>query len=353
MKFDLFASLVGTFVLILYMGILFFRRKGKGGSTALKFSSTYQISLTAISWRAKYRWILHLLRFFTLIVLLIAFARPQEGTEIIKTAKEGIAIQMVIDRSSSMRKEMKYEGQMLPRLEVVKKIFEKFVLGDKSKLNGRNNDMIGLMSFAGFTEENTPLTLDHQSLVNFSNTIVPASQIEDGTMIGDALYYSTLRLISLEDILNKGRENRDLYKVQSKIIILLTDGQQTRGGMSPVEAAEFAKKNGIKVYTIAITSDSAYRKQNSIFGGFFSLAGRELDTSLLENVATITNGIFAKASSGEALLDIYSNIDTLEKSSFEERFTTYKEQYPLFVIIGLSLLVLELFLAQTVFRKIP
>ncbi len=353
MTFDLFASSIAAIVLFLYVGILIWRRKIRGSTSALRFSNTYQIAATSITWKAQYRWLIPALRITVLIVLLIAFARPQQGTEIIKTAKEGIAIQMVFDRSSSMQKEMQYEGQMLPRLEVVKKIFEKFILGDNTKLSGRNNDMIGLISFAGFTEENTPLTLDHQSLVNFSNTIVPASKIEDGTMIGDALYFSTLRLISLEDFLNKGSKSRDSYKVKSKIVILLTDGQQTRGGMSPVEAAEFAKKNAIKIYTIAITSDSAYQQQSSVFGNFFSLGNRVLDTSLLENVATVTNGSFAKASSGEALLDIYHNIDTLEKSSFEERYTTYKEQYHVFVVAGLLLLILELVLAQTLFRKVP
>jgi Ca-activated chloride channel family protein len=353
MKFDLFTSLVSVAILLLYGGLLFWRIGKRGRTIPLRFSNTQQITLTTVTWKAKYRWILVALRILTLLALLIAFSRPQKGVEVVKTARQGIAIQMVIDRSSSMQKEMSYKGRMYSRLEVVKKVFAKFVAGDGDKLKGRNNDLIGLISFAGFTEENAPLTLDHQSLINFTNTISPAARIEDGTMIGDALYYSTLRLIGIDNILNEGREDKSLYQIKSRVILLLTDGQQTQGGKSPLEAAEFAKKNGIKIYTIAITDNSAYQQQQSLFGSFFTFAERPLDTSLLEEVAAITKGKFSQASSGEALVDIYHNIDTLEKSSFEERFTTYKEQYQVFVMLGLLFLGLEFFLAHTLLRKIP
>lgn len=273
--------------------------------------------------------------------------------EIIRTSKEGIAVQMVIDRSSSMQEPLKYQGEELDRLEVVKRVFKEFVLGNKQELKGRSSDMIGLTSFAGFVEENAPLTLDHNTIVNFARTITPAVRIEDGTMIGDALYFATLRLISVDELLKKASEKNNDYKINSKIIILLTDGQQTKGGMNPAEAAKFSKENGIKIYTIAITSDSNYVRKDSLFGQFFSMANRQLDTTLLEQVAEITGGTFAKASSGEALVEIYQQIDLLEKSKFEEAFTTYKEQFPFFVFIGLGLLVLEIVLSQTIFRKIP
>jgi len=353
MKFDFFSSIVAGSIFLIFMVLFLVFRRSRQATAALRYSNIGQIQATGTSWKVNFRWLLPLLRISAIIFLLIAFARPQQGLEIIRTAKEGIAVQMVIDRSSSMKEPLKYQGEELDRLEVVKRVFKEFVLGNKQELKGRNSDMIGLTSFAGFVEENAPLTLDHNTIVNFARTITPAVRIEDGTMIGDAIYFATLRLISVDELLKKAGEKNNDYKVNSKIIILLTDGQQTRGGMNPVEAAKFAKENGIKVYTIAITNDSSYTRKDSLFGQFFSLGNRQLDTTLLEQVAETTGAIFAKASSGEALVEIYKQIDQLEKSKFEENFTTYKEQFSFFVLIGLGLLFLEIILAQTVFRKIP
>ncbi|MCP4756167.1 MAG: VWA domain-containing protein [Proteobacteria bacterium] len=353
MKFDLISSAVAGCTLLVFLVLFLWRHRPGKSSAALRFSGVEHLKNAGSTWRVDFRWILKLLRVGAIVSLLVAFARPQKGLEIVRTAKEGIAIQMVIDRSSSMKEPLTYNGKESDRLEVVKHVFKEFVLGNKEELKGRSNDMIGLTSFAGFVEENAPLTLDHATLVNFARTIRPAVRIEDGTMIGDALYFATLRLISVDELLRQAGEKNNEYKVNSKIIIILTDGQQTQGGMSPVEAAEFARDNGIKVYTIAITPDSSYVRKDSVFGQFFSLMGRQLDTTLLEQVAQTTGGIFAKASSGEALIDIYHQIDRLEKSKFEESFTTYKEQFPFYVTIGLALFLLEFLLTQTLFRKIP
>ena len=133
----------------------------------------------------------------------------------------------------------------------------------------------------------------------------------------------------------------------------MTDGQQTRGGMNPVEAANFAKDNDIKIYTIAIADSELYQKNNSLLGQFFSLNPTQVDTQLIEEVARLTGGLFAKAKSGEGLIKIYEKINQLEKSIFEEKFTTFKEQFMLFVYLGMALLLLELVLSQTLFRKIP
>lgn len=353
MKFELLSSAIGGITFLVFLLLLFWLRRSGKSSAALRYSNIQQLKAAGSSWRVNFRWLLILLRILAVFFLLVAFARPQKGLETIRTAKEGVAIQMVIDRSSSMKEPLAYKGQESNRLEVVKKVFEEFVLGNNQDLKGRGNDMIGLTSFAGFVEENAPLTLDHGTLVNFAKTIRPASRIEDGTMIGDAIYFATLRLISVDELLKKAGEKNNEYQVKSKILIILTDGQQTAGGLHPVEAANFARQNGIKVYTVAITSDQKYKRRDSLFGQFFSLMDRQLDTTLLEQVANITGGVFAKASSGEALLKVYQQIDQLEKSEFEERFTTFKEQFPLFVYIGLGLLLVEIAAAQTILRKIP
>lgn len=353
MEFDISSLLIALFGLLLFILLWLWQYRRKRRTAALVFSSLRQLKESGKSWRIKFRKTLVLLRMLVLIALLIAFARPRKGLETIQTAKEGIAIQMVIDRSSSMKEPFTYQGKEMDRLEGVKEVFKAFVLGNDDTLPGRPNDMIGLTSFAGFVEENTPLTLDHQNIVNFARTITPAIKIEDGTMIGDAIYYSALRLVAVDELLKKAEKGDADYHVKSKIIILLTDGQQTRGGMNPVEAANFAKDNDIKIYTIAIADSELYQKNNSLLGQFFSLNPTQVDTQLIEEVARLTGGLFAKAKSGEGLIKIYEKINQLEKSIFEEKFTTFKEQFMLFVYLGMALLLLELVLSQTLFRKIP
>ncbi|NQU63376.1 MAG: VWA domain-containing protein [SAR324 cluster bacterium] len=353
MKIDPWFAIVSIGVCLIFVIVFLWQKRSGRLSAALQFSNVHQLRAAGLSWRVRSYWMLSLLRLLAIAFLLFGFLRPQKGLEVVRSAREGVAIQMVIDRSSSMKEALTYQGQELDRLEVVKRVFESFILGDQGQMSGRPVDMIGLSSFAGFVEENAPLTLDHATLVNFARTIRPAGRLEDGTMIGDAIYFATLRLISVDELLRKAGEKDKDYRIKSKIIIILTDGQQTQGGMNPLEAASFSKDNDIKVYTIAITSDSQYTRKDSLFGGIFSLMDRRLDTTLLEKVASVTGGVFARASSGEELLRIYQKIDQLEKSKFEERFTTYKEQFPFFVTIGLSLFLLELLLSLTLFRKIP
>jgi len=353
MKFDLYSAIIAVTVLILFLLLQAWRKKGGKHRAAIRFSSFMIVNEAGKSWRIRFRWIPGALRLAALVFFLIGFARPQKGLEVIQTAKEGIAIQMVIDRSSSMKAPLTFAGRESDRLAVVKQVLEKFILGNQDELKGRRNDMIGLISFAGYVEENAPLTLDHGNLVSFARTIPLATRLEDGTMIGDALYYSTLRLVGVDELLKKSSKKNDDFKVKSKVIILLTDGQQTRGGKNPIEAAHFAKENDIKVYTIAIVDSSNYRRQDSPFGQFFSLLNRPVDTSIVEEIASITGGKFAKADSGEALLKIYQQIDELEKTAFDESFTTYKENFTYFVFIGLFLIIAELILSQTLFRKIP
>ena len=355
MEFNITEALISGFVFTLYILVYIFRYKRKKITAPLIFSNTSHFSAAGKTWRVRFTFIPTALRILAILFLFIGFCRPRLGTEVIKTAREGIAIQMVLDRSSSMLESIKYDGEESDRLEVVKKVFRKFVLGDNEKLKGRSNDMIGLTSFAGFVDENAPLSLDHQSVVNLATTIQPAERTEDGTMIGDAIYYAALRLVAVEELLkkDKAKNSKALYSIKSKIMILLTDGQQTRGGFDPIEAAKFAKKHNIKIYTIAITNSDSQKQNNSLFGGFFSNMNREVDTRFLKKAAEITGGLFEKASSGESLENIYQKIDEMEKSQFEEYFTTYKERFPLFVTIGLFLLLGELLLSQVVFRKLP
>ena len=275
------------------------------------------------------------------LFLLIAFIRPQSSSTLTQLQREGIAIQVLVDRSSSMKQIMNYKKKKLNRLDTVKLVFKDFLLGDGDKLEGRSNDLVGLGTFAGFLEENVPLTLDHFTLINFLKDVKIAQRYEDGTFIGDAIYQSVLRLLAVDQFLSDGKQD---YKIKSKIIVLLTDGQHTKGSFPPDDAAKFAKENNIKVYTIAIAG------QESIQTG--SLLFPVLDTSVLENIAKTTGGIFAKATSGEALKEIYAKIDKLEKSKISDSTLVKIEWFNFFLRISVFLFLLHLFLKYFVIRKI-
>lgn len=288
------------------------------------------------------------LRLLAMLLLAIALSRPRIGQVAVTTEREGVAILMIMDRSSSMLDPMIYHSEERARLEVVKEVFEDFVLGDAKGLSGRPGDRIGLITFAGFAQEVSPLTLDHQSLVHFARRVEVAQRFEDGTMIGDALHQAALRMIAYEGLLK--RQGQDRLELKSKILILLTDGQQSQGGMDPLEAARLAKANGIRLYSIAIVGE---RPTFGGLGNFFRLQNPFLDTSLVEEAARITGGAFYKASTGEALGQVYQKIDEAEKTRFEEKRVVYQERFGAFLAGAIGLLLLELALSWGPLRTLP
>ncbi len=302
------------------------------------------------SLKHRLRPLLFVFRLLAVFLLIIGFARPQEGIEKTKISTEGIAIQIVLDKSGSMEEiKMKSEsGELKSRLKISKEVIRDFVMGGKADLQGRPNDQVGLITFASYVEENCPLTLDHYNLVDFLNS-VKTPVFAGNTAIGDAIYHATLSLIS-EDMEEKNTD----YKIKSKIIILLTDGEQNAGKWLPVEAAKFAKNNGIKVYTIAmINKDSFVIREDPIFGRRKIPIRQQFDTSELQKVAELTKGQFKKAWDETSLRDIYQYINKHEKTKFEKTFIQYRELYMLFVIPGFVLLLLEIILSTTWLRKIP
>lgn len=353
MEFNSLNAIIAGAVLLVYMALLLFRHRWVGGTSFIRYSKIDDVLREGSSWRVQLHRLLPLIRVFVIVFLLLAIIRIRTGQDLQRYAESGVAMQMLVDRSSSMGRKMEFEGDEMSRLEVVKRVFSEFLLGDKEALLGRHGDMIALTSFAGFVEHNSPLTLDHENLIDFARGIKLASRIEDGTMIGDAIYSAALKMVAADEVLKEEERLRDGYKIESKVIILLTDGEQTRGGISPVDAAVFAKDNHIKIYTIAIVDESQFQKNDGIFGAFFSLGNRQVDTTLLEKVAEITGGKFAKASSGENLKEVYKSIDQLEKTEFSERFSRYKEMFPLFIKIALGLLILELIIRFLIAPKIP
>jgi Ca-activated chloride channel family protein len=339
-----------AFILLLLIPLVIWpwrmRRSG-----AVQFSSTDNVTRAGKSMRQKLSFLLPVLRGLSLLLLIIALARPQVGTERVRDINKGIAIEVVLDRSSSMGEEMDYKGTRMTRLDAVKNVFRDFVMGDGRGLPGRPNDLVGMISFARYADTICPLTLAHGALEPFLDSIkLVTRRNEDGTSVGDALALAAARLKRAEDTLSlqTGKGNSPDYQIKSKIIILLTDGANNAGKRDPLAAADLAAKWGIKVYAIGIGSS-----RQSFFGGFM-MQPQTADPDTLKMIARKTGGIYRSANSAKALQSIYKEIDELEKSEIESvRFMDYKEQFVPYALLALFFIILEIVLNETVFRKLP
>jgi len=345
-----------AFLALLLIPVLLYYQLGRRRPRALTFSAIELFRPVGISWRQRLAGIPLLLRVLALILLVTGLARPQQGIEKTYDISHGIAIEMVIDRSSSMGEEMDFNNMATNRLEVVKKIFAEFVNGNGKQLAGRPNDLIGLVSFARYPETVCPLTLAHEALSGFmANIQLVTNRVEDGTSIGDGIALAAARLQKAEEDVAKQYKNdaSGHYEIKSKIIILLTDGAHNAGALSPLEAAKLANQWGIKIYSIGIGEDI----DTSGIQGFFarmSRLARGVDKKTLQEIADTTGGIFRMAGDAENLRTIYEEIDRLEKSEIESiRHIDYAEHFPFFVMTALALLVMEMALRATVLRKIP
>jgi Ca-activated chloride channel family protein len=330
------------------------RRKGPG---SIRFSSIGHARGAGRSLRQNFSLLPLALRTAAMILLVLALARPQMGREKVKDVTKGVAIEMVVDRSSSMSAEMDYRGVRLDRLAVVKKVFEEFIMGNGEELSGRPNDLVGMVAFARYADTMAPLTLGHGALLRFLDQVaIVTRRSEDGTAIGDALALAAARLRTAEEDLAKfasGSGEKE-YEIKSKIIILLTDGQNNFGMRTPEQAGQLAADWGIKVYTIGVGGDEGVSTVKTLFGNFKVPTGTRVDTTPLQRVAEMTGGIFRMADNDESLREIYAEIDRLEKSDIESvRYIDYRELFVPFVMAALCLVILETLLAATVFRRIP
>nr|WP_281389021.1 VWA domain-containing protein [Spirochaeta isovalerica] len=253
---------------------------------------------------------------------------------------------MVLDRSSSMGTPVKADGSR-NRLDAVKDAFITFVAGNDAELEGRPDDLIGLITFGRFGETLAPLTLSHNTLVDFTQTIqLIESREEDGTSIGDAVSLAVARLVETEK-----QNRRSEYEIESKAIILLTDGQNNGGKISPLDAAYLAQQWGIKIYTIGFGA-GYYR---NAFGLVRKIPeGYGVDQETLSKMADITGGQYFSADTEESLKEIYREIDKMEKISHESfSFKNYKEFFMPFAFAGWILLFLSYILSATWLRRIP
>jgi Ca-activated chloride channel family protein len=311
--------------------------------------------------------LLDIVRFICVALLVVALARPRKGTVLSEISTEGVAIEVVADRSGSMQAEMDYFGQKLNRFEVVKKVFSDFIAGNKKGLAGRSGDLIGLITFARFADTTCPLVLSHNVLLEFlKKTEIVRLRSEDGTAIGDAialaaarlkkaeeeLYQQRVRLI--EDSEQKTSEQESGFKVKSKVIILLTDGINNAGQYDPIRAAELAKEWGIKIYSIGIGSSQAYTTIQTPLGTYKMPTGQNLDEGLLKTIAEKTGGFYSRADNAETLTKIVEKINELEKTEVKSiQYAQYSERFGPWTLGALIMLMLEILARCTVLRKIP
>jgi Ca-activated chloride channel family protein len=345
-----------AFLLLLALPPLYYFSHYRGRQAALRFSDTATASSVVSSLRVRCQTLLPAARFMALFLLIVALARPQQGQERVRDLSKGIAIEMVLDRSSSMREEMAFDGQIMNRLEVVKRVFNEFVMGNGDTLDGRPNDLIGLVVFAGYADTIAPLTLGHDTLVSLVEKVeMPEDKREDGTAIGDAIALAAARLKTAEEAQLKvnARQGKS-YEIKSKIMILLTDGQSNRGTQTPEDAAKLAKEWGIKIYSIGIGSDLSLTQGQGLFGALLTPGERALNDESLEKLAAMTGGIYQRADSAEALREIYEEIGRLETSEIESlRYLDYKERFLPFALAALALIVAEMILRNTWLRRHP
>ncbi len=345
-----------AFLLLLALPVLYYFSHYRARRVALRFSNTATAAGAGTTLRQRCESLLPVARFLALFLLIIALSRPQKGQERVRDLSKGVAIEMVLDRSGSMAEEMDFDGKYMNRLEVAKRVFDEFVRGNGDSLEGRPNDLIGLVTFAGFADTIAPLTLGHDALVELVEEVeLVELKSEDGTAVGDALALAAARLKTAEEA--QIRVNSTLgqdYEIKSKIIILLTDGQNNRGETEPAAAAKLAKEWGIKIYTIGIGDDPTGRQFNSPLGSFVLPGQRSLDEDTLKTIAKITGGIYGRAGTASALREVYEEIGELEKSEIESlRYLDYKEHFSSFALAGFLLILAEVVLQSTWLRRHP
>lgn len=327
---------------------------------AVRFSSVGLARQIQPTLRQRLVWLPAALTLASVVFLILGLARPREGREQTVTDSEGIAIEMVIDRSGSMQAmDFQIDGEHVDRLMAIKNVASKFVAGGDN-LEGRFSDLVGLITFAGYADGKTPPTLDHAFLVSeLNNTEIVTNRSEDGTAIGDALSLAVEKLNSLDD-----RQN---HKVKSKVIILLTDGENNAGSLQPAQAAELAETMGIKVYTIGVgTRGQAPVPVTDPFTGRKAIQWMavNIDEATLKNVAETTGGKYFRATDTDSLKNIYAEIDELEKSKVEARhFVDYRELavqsfrkaglgWPPLLMMAFVLLAARLLLQETWLREL-
>jgi Ca-activated chloride channel family protein len=323
-------------LLLLLLPVLAWLKGKIGFQPAFLYSSVQLVrGITGIT-RSRAGSILLKLRWLALALFILALARPQLGEGETKITASGIDIVLAIDLSGSMSSEdFELRGQRVNRLMIAKDVLQKFIAK-------RPNDRIGLVAFATDAYIAAPLTLDHDFLLQNLERLEIAAPGKDQTAIGSALAAAVNRLREL--------------KSKSKIVILMTDGQNNAGKVPPLTAAEAAQTLKVKVYTIGVgTRGMAPIPYIDAFGRKRSKQQPvDIDEDTLTQIAKRTGGKYYRADKTETLRSVYDEIDRLEKTEVEvKKYQRYRELFPLVALPGLVVLLLEVILNHTVWRKLP
>ncbi|NMC62954.1 MAG: VWA domain-containing protein [SAR324 cluster bacterium] len=321
-------------LLILLLPLAFIGGK-EGSASSLKFPGVDMLKNLGVAKRTSLGQLKKALRFLSLIFLIIALARPQYVQGFTEIEASGVDVMLVLDVSGSMEAlDFELDGKRSNRLDVVKSVTRDFI-------RARPNDRIGIVAFAARPYVASPLTLDHDWLLNRLDSLKVGS-IEDGTAIGSALATASDRLQSQES--------------KSKLVILLTDGMNNSGKVAPLTAAEAAKALGIKVYTVGAgtkgevpipTVDEFGRKR-------LMRANVDIDEVTLKQISEKTGGLFYRATDTKSLASIYQEINKLEKTTRKmKQFSSSKELFTVLSWLTLALLAAEQLLTHAWYRQVP
>jgi len=321
---------------LFWEGVTNGRQRKKDSVQSLPHAFPSAHSSLPSSLRARLRpWVLSALGTISLIALVIALARPQTSSTFTEIEASGRDIMLVMDVSRSMYAlDFHEEGKRINRLQALKKVVENFI-------SKRRGDRIGLVVFGDQAFTQCPLTLDHQVLLKFVQDL-EIGMAGDGTAIGSAIGVGLKRLKQIE--------------AESKVMVLVTDGKSNSGKISPIESARISKSLGVKIYTVGIGGDGpAPFPVQDIFGRtVYRNRLMEFDEKTLEEIASITSGVYYRADDLKTLQRIYQEIDTIEERVEKENKWSFKEEHfpqPLFA--GLTALFFYVLLANSMFLRLP
>jgi Ca-activated chloride channel family protein len=315
------------FLLLLLLPLVAWLKGRRGRPPAFVYSSVKLVAGLGTARRSRAGAWLAALRWLALALLIAALAGPRLTKSTTEVKASGIDIVVALDLSGSMTTpDYEKDGQRVNRFNMAKSVLKKFVAE-------RPNDRIGLVVFAAQAFIASPMTLDHDYLLENIDRLEIGTINSDATAIGDGITTALNRLREL--------------KSKSRILVLMTDGGNNSGKIDPLTATEAAQALGVKIYTIGLGNREIVESMG-LPSGFLP------DEDTLQKIAQMTGGIFYRADNSEKLESIYDQIDKLEKTEATiNKYTEYKELYPAFIAAGLLILLLELILGQTVFRRLP
>jgi Ca-activated chloride channel family protein len=324
-----YAEPLYLWLLLLIPGMIaFYVLRQQKTSASLNMPGLRQFDNAGTTFRHYLRHILFALRTIAVTLIIIVLARPQKTDRFQDVTTEGIDIMLALDISGSMlARDFKPD-----RLEASKNVATEFI-------SGRPYDRLGLVVFSGESFTQCPLTTDHAVLINLMREI-QSGMIEDGTAIGNGLATAINRIKDSEAV--------------SKVIILLTDGVNNRGEIAPSTAADIAKTYAIRVYTIGVgTRGMAPYPVQTPFGVQYQNMPVEIDEGVLREIASKTGGSYFRATDNDKLVQVYSEIDKLEKSKIDVRqFIRKEEKFLMPAIIAFIMLALETLLRLTIFKNL-